>query len=93
MENQKDVLIGNITVLDPDKNQEYFCIVLDEKTENEYLRIRNNMQGQTTLYLIRELNFERDSFLSFNITCKEQVNVSTYSITKTFALNVIGKMI
>lgn len=91
MENQKDILIGNITVDDPDGNQTHLC-ALSNETEKEYFKIIRSGDAQM-LYLIKELDFEQESVKRFKINCREVGTVSAYSLTKQFDLNVLGKKI
>ena len=89
MENQKDILLGNITVDDPDGNQTHLC-ALSNGIEKECFEIIRRGDVQM-LYLIKELDFEQESVKRFQINCREVGPVSAYSLTKQFDLNVLGK--
>ncbi|XP_046847457.1 fat-like cadherin-related tumor suppressor homolog [Xenia sp. Carnegie-2017] len=79
-EEKKNVTIGQITTVDADINPQYNCIVIS--SIKEALSIDSDNQ---TLRLKKKLNFEKNSFVLFEITC---TNRDSMPYTKQFTLNV-----
>ena len=85
-ENEKDITIGRIIILDPDAYQEYTCHLTGDNTkQNSYLKIVNSNK---TLRLIRELDFEKEQIIDFDVLCQEDGN-SSMSLETNFGLTVI----
>ncbi len=84
MENVKDITIGKIIISDPDSHSDYHC-TLPTENQNSSLKIINSNK---TLRLIRELNFEKEQMIMFEIMCREKGNSSMF-FTKQFDLRVI----
>ncbi|XP_028410357.1 uncharacterized protein LOC114532970 [Dendronephthya gigantea] len=81
-ENEKDILIGKVTIFDPDHISDNHCaLTTDNKTEQQYLEILNK-----TLRLIKELDFEEKQTMMFTIVCTD--NNNSTSFTKQFDLTV-----
>lgn len=85
MENEKDITIGKITIFDPDSNPDHHCTLSADNQTNSYLKIINSNK---TLHLIKELNFEKEQMVTFEIICSERGNSSIY-YKKQFDLIIV----
>ena len=85
-ENEKDIIIGRIIISDPDAHQDYTCLLIGENaTQHSYLKIVNSNK---TIRLIKELDFEKEQIINFDVLCQENGN-SSMSLEVKFDLTVV----
>lgn len=92
-ENDADAVIGQVTVSDPDKEQQHYCtvhdLIVDAASSTERLVLSQHFTVDSSLNLrtLSGLNFEAQHSMDIAINCSD----GSLSKTQLFTITVKGK--